>query len=73
MAQYTRCRRLWLMPHNDSQGTLLSLLTSKGGASFYQHWLLLRRLKGKGLIDPNRMEPFEEVFLTTKYLCQIPN
>lgn len=57
--------------NNDSQGTLLSLLTSKGSASFYQHWLLLRRLKGKGLIDPNRMEPFEEVFLTTKYLFSV--
>ena len=57
--------------NSDSRPTLLSLLTSKSGASFYQHWLLLRRLKGKGLIDPNRMEPFEEVFLTTNYLFAV--
>jgi hypothetical protein len=47
------------------------LLTSKSDGSLYQHWLLLRRLKAKGLIDPSRMEPFEEVFVTTKYLFSL--
>ena len=55
----------------DPQSTLLTVLTSQSNASFYPHWLLLHRLKTKGLIDPQRMEPFEDGFPTTKYLFSV--
>jgi hypothetical protein len=57
--------------HNEARGTVLSLLTSKSDASLYQHWLVLHRLKTKGLIDPHRMEPFEDGFPTSRYLFSV--
>lgn len=57
--------------NNDPQPTVFSVLTSQSSASLYQHWLVLHRLKTKGLIDPRRMEPFEDGFPTTKYLFSV--
>jgi len=57
--------------HNEARGTVLSLLTSKSDASLYQHWLVLHRLKTKGLIDPHRMEPFEDGCPTSRYLFSV--
>jgi hypothetical protein len=57
--------------HNEARSTVLSLLTSKSDASLYQHWLVLHRLKTKGLIDPHRMEPFEDGFPTSRYLFSV--
>jgi len=57
--------------HNEARGTVLRLLTSKSDASPYQHWLVLHRLKTKGLIDPHRMEPFEDGFPTSRYLFSV--
>jgi|GraSoi_2013_60cm_1033757.scaffolds.fasta_scaffold02259_7 hypothetical protein len=55
----------------DPQATLLNVLTGESNASLYQNWLVLHRLKTKGLIDPDRMEPFEDGFPTTRYLFSV--
>jgi hypothetical protein len=53
------------------QPSFWKAVSGQNHASLYQHWLLLHRLKRKGLINPDRMEPFEDGFPTTKYLFSV--
>jgi hypothetical protein len=68
---FLRWRMFRITKYHVPEPTLVSYLTSHSDACFYQHWLLMRRLKRKGLIDPNKMEPFEDGFPTTKYLFSV--
>jgi hypothetical protein len=66
--------RFWMFRQTDPRlhdRNAFRLLVSESKTSLYQHWLLLNRLKRKGLIDPNAMELIETDFPTNNYLFSV--
>jgi hypothetical protein len=66
--------RFWMFRQTDPRlhdRNVFRLLISESKTSLYQHWLLLDRLKRKGLIDPNAMELIETDFPTNNYLFSV--